>query len=233
MSPEDAKSFERTLELGKEIAQDLSDSDVLGRWMAHHISDLIVRAENATGQQALELRRETADTIIRLWAHRSAAPLHSHPIEALQPVMETLARLEQDRPWRFYGMFPTDSEPDDDTTHTTLLRFALELENTVRDVVRHIIIVAAEQAAQKEAKWLRLAEHLAEDDERHLLRLIRSMDHRLRTEHTDTAGTADMNQHVQAISALRKAEKRLAEVCSALEEHFAATTNEATEGHTS
>ncbi len=233
MSQEDAESFERTLELGKEIAQDLSDSDVLGRWMAHHISDLIVRAENATDQQTLELRRETADTIIRLWAHRSAAPLHSRPTEALQPVMETLVRLEQDEPWRFYGMFPAGSEPSDDTTRTTLLRFALELEETVRDVVRHVIVVAAEQAAHGEAKWLRLTEHLAEDDQRHLLRLIRHMGSRLRTDDTDTADTDDTNQQTHSISALRKAEKRMAEVRRALEKNLAATTDEVTGDHTS
>lgn len=220
MNPEDAENFERTLELGKELAQDLSDDDVLGRWMAHHISDLIIRAENATGQQALELRRETADTIIRLWAHRSSAPLRSRPTQALDPVSETLVRLEQDKPWRFYGMFPTDSEPDGDTTRTTLLRFALELEETVRDVVRHIIVAAAEQATDKEAKWLRLAEHLAEDDQRHLLRLIRRVKRRLGAEHTDPAATGDMDEHAQSIAALRTAEARLAEIRHALEEHF-------------
>lgn len=223
MSPEDAESFERTLELGREIAQDLSDSDVLGRWMAHHLSGLIVRAENVAEQQAHELQRETADTIIRLWAHRSAAPLSSRPAEALQPVMETMVRLGQDRRWGFYSIFPADSEPDDESTQSTLLRFAVDLEETVRDVVRHIIVVAAEQAAHKEAKWLTLAEHLAEDDQRHLLRLIRLLD----AEDTDTADTGVANRHTDSIAALRKAEKRLAEVRQTLESHFATMTDEA------
>lgn len=232
MSSEDVENFERTLELGKQLAQDLSDGDILGRWMAHHIGDLIVKAENATGRQALELGRETADTIIRLWAHRSNAPLRSRPTEALEPVLKTLVRLEQDKPWRFYEMFPTGEEPDDDANRTTLLRFALELGETVRDVVRHIIVVAAKQAVDKESKWLTLAEHLAEDDQRNLLCMIRRMERRMRAENAEVAFVDDVNEHARAIEALRKAEMRLTEVRHVLEEHFTTTTGKAIEGHT-
>ncbi|MFE7794945.1 hypothetical protein [Streptomyces sp. NPDC057460] len=66
MTPEDAASFEQTLELGKEIAAVLSDHDVLGRWMAHHISDLINRAETAPEAEADGIRRETVAAVLTL-----------------------------------------------------------------------------------------------------------------------------------------------------------------------
>lgn len=80
MSPEDAANFERTLELGKQLALDLSDDDVLGRWMAHYISERIAKAEASSAEgHGQELRNETAELIIGFWAHRAAAPLRSRP----------------------------------------------------------------------------------------------------------------------------------------------------------
>ncbi|MGW3993207.1 hypothetical protein ACWEF6_06935 [Amycolatopsis sp. NPDC004772] len=219
MQPEDVKNFERTLELGKLLTQDLSDDDVLGRWMAHHLGDLIVKAENTTEPEQLELRREAADLIIRLWTVRSGAPLDSSPTSAFEPIVNAFAVLAEHKPWRFYQMFPEGSEPDSDTTQTSLLRVALTLENAIRDVVRHIIVTAAKDAADREANWLQAAEHLADDSHQLLASFARRIDLRqlmdadaLTTE-SDTPGP-----HARSISILRRTEKAIAEVRHALEE---------------
>src|SRR4051812_47403557 len=100
MTPEDAKSFDRTLELGKEIANDLSESDVLGRWMAHHIADLIIQAENATRAEANGIRREAMTAILELWSHRTGFPSPTRPLDAFEPVFRALERLSEPQdPW--------------------------------------------------------------------------------------------------------------------------------------
>lgn len=231
MAPEDAKNFEKTLELGKKIAQDLSDSDVLGRWMAHHLSDLIIRAENTTGNEGLNLQREAFDLILRLWANRSGAPLDSRPTASFEPVVDALTRLSDDKAWHYYGFFPGGHEPDATTTQTSLLRLALILEQTVYDVVRHIIVVATKEAADKEAEWLRAAEHLVEDEHLQLARHVRRLELRLLANtdgDTPTLKTETQNPHAQSIETLRKAENRLADVRRALEEHSAVTINDTT-----
>jgi hypothetical protein len=230
MSPEDAANFERTLELGKEIAKDLSESDILGRWMAHHISDLITRAESSSGPQAEDLRRETANTIIELWKHRAVSPMRSNPTNRLEPVLQVLTRLGQQDRWHFYDIFRPGSEPDEqDTMAAPMLGFALELEDAVRQVIRHIVIFAANEAADREAKWLQLSEHLTEDDQLGALRLIRRMERELKkvgeqsdADKLDPSGVK--NEDVYILSMLYKTEARLEEIRLALEEALSSSS---------
>lgn len=225
MSQEDAENFERTLELGKQIAHDLSDSDILGRWMAHHISDLIVRAESAPEQQSHELRQQTTDTILRLWAQRATVPFEDSPTAALDAVAKAVQRLGDDKPWSFYNMFNRGDQPDsDDMATVTMLKIALELEETVRDVVQHLVVLAAKEAEGRQSKWLRLTEHLAEDDERELLRRLRSLEIRQRVQIAATANQptqhprpADVSMKSHSITVMRAAEKRIADIRRILE----------------
>jgi hypothetical protein len=223
MTPEDVASFERTLELGMEIADSLSESDVLGRWMAHHISDLINQAENATGPEVDGVRREAATAILALWNHRMAFPSPAPPLGTFEPVFRALERLSEPQdPWSFYRMFPSGREPsEDDMVGAPLLRVALSLEETARGVAGEIVALAAQEAADKEAKWLKLTEHLEEDEQRAardaLLRLARTLE-------TYTDG-ADGDPVVDAglpklIAALQHAESQLAEARRALEDRL-------------
>jgi hypothetical protein len=229
MTPEDAASFERTLELGKEIADSLSQSDVLGRWMAHYIGDLIIQAESATGAEADGIRREATTAILTLWNHRMAFPSPAPPLGAFEPVFRALERLSEPQdPWSFYRMFPPGREPsEDDMVGAPLLRVALGLEETVHGIAGEIVALAAQEAADKEAKWLKLSEHLEEDEQRAardaLLQLARTLE-------TYTNG-ADGGPAVDAglpklIAALQHAESQLAEARRALEDRLPAMPSE-------
>jgi hypothetical protein len=64
----------------------MSDDDVLGRWMAHHLGDLIVKAENTPDPERLELRREAADLILlRFAAVRATARNASMSVLPVSP----------------------------------------------------------------------------------------------------------------------------------------------------
>ncbi|MFB6836999.1 hypothetical protein [Streptomyces sp. NPDC056361] len=229
MTPEDAASFERTLELGKEIAGSLSESDVLGRWMAHRIGDLIVQAENATGAEADGVRREATTVILALWDHRTAFPSPTPPLRAFEPVFRALERLSepQDR-WSFYRMFPSGSEPsEDDMAGAPLLRVALSLEETVRGVVGEIVALAAQEADDKEAKWLKLSEHLEPDEQRAardaFLRLAHTLKAYTDGEDGDPAARTGLPK---LIAALQRAESQLAEARRVLEDALPAMPSE-------
>ncbi|MFJ2769195.1 hypothetical protein [Streptomyces sp. NPDC087300] len=229
MTPEDAASFERTLELGKGIADSLAQSDVLGRWMAHHIGDLIVRAENATGAEADGVRCEAMTAILALWNHRTAFPSPTPPLGAFEPVFKALERLsEPQHPWSFYRMFPSGGEPsEDDMVGAPLLRVALSLEETVRGVAGEIVALAAQEAADKEAKWLQLSEHLEPDEQRvardALLRLARTLQAYTDGEDGDPAAGAGLPK---LIAALQGAESQLAEARRVLEDGLPAMPSE-------
>ncbi|WP_432752311.1 hypothetical protein ACE1OA_04680 [Streptomyces sp. JL2001] len=229
MTPEDAASFERTLELGKEIADSLSESDVLGRWMAHRIGDLIVQAEDATGAEADGARREATTVILALWDHRMAFPSQTPPLRAFESVFRALERLSEPRDrWSFYRMFPSGSEPsEDDMAGAPLLRVALSLEETVRGVVGEIVALAAQEADDKEAKWLKLSEHLEPDEQRAardaFLRLAHTLKAYTDGEDGDPAARTGLPK---LIAALQRAESQLAEARRVLEDALPAMPSE-------
>ncbi|WP_459648957.1 hypothetical protein [Kitasatospora sp. Ki12] len=216
-------SFEKTLALGKEIAQSLPSNDVLGRWMAHHIGDLIIRAQAADDSQIDSARREAANTILKLWSHRASLNTQDPPMSSFGPVFKALARLsEKQDPWHFYGMFRSGQQPDDaDVGVTPLLQHALELEDIVRGVVRGVVLLAAKEAAGTEAKWMELSDHLEDDDQhralQEILRLIREGDAEDESEAPPKV-LADKGSEVAA--SLRKAEARISRIRIALEEHL-------------
>ncbi|QKZ17050.1 hypothetical protein [Streptomyces chartreusis] len=219
MTPEDAANFRRTLELGKEIADSLSESDVLGRWMAHHISDLIIKAENAPGPEGDDIRREAATAILALWNQRTEFPSTAPPpLGAFEPVFRALERLSEPQdPWSFYRRFPPGREPsEDDMSAAPLLRIALSLEETVRRVTGEIVALAAQEAVDKEAKWLKLSEHLEEDEQRAardaLLQLARTLE-----TYTDKDPAVDAGLP-KLLAALQGAESQLAEARQALKD---------------
>ncbi|GAA2779409.1 hypothetical protein RMN57_05945 [Kitasatospora sp. CM 4170] len=226
MHPEDAASFEKTLALGKEIAESLPSNDVLGRWMAHHIGDLIVRAQAADESQVQSVRRETASTILDLWSHRASLNTQDPPMTSFGPVFRALERLsEKQAPWHFYGTFRSGHQPDaSDMGMAPLLQHALELEDIVRGVVRDVVVLAAEEAASKEAKWLELSEHLDEDDQHRALqevfRLMHEGDHETDLQAPHSGQIGDLAAKSAEVGAsLRKAEARIARIRLALEEH--------------
>lgn len=221
-------SFEKTLSLGRQIAEELDDSDVLGRWMAHHISDLITRAEAAEGDtDAEELRNAATKSILELWSHRAAlATRGDKPLATYDPIFTALTRLsEPQEPWRFYGLFPPGDEPDDaDMVGAPLLRVAMTLEDIIRDVVRQVVVVAAEEAADREATWVALSEHLIEDDQRSVLRKLRQLRFTAATNNEPlNASQAPPSNAPQTLlklaDTLREAETSMAQVRLAVEAH--------------
>lgn len=230
MPPEDGASFERTLELGKEIAKNLPGDDVLGRWMSHHISDLITRAETTPGPDGDEIRSETARTILELWAHRADLPVRNRPMATFKPVFTALDRLsEPQEPWAFYGTFEKGNEPSHaDMIGALLLKLALELEDTAREVVQQIVIFAADEATDTEAKWLQLSAHLGEDDQRRARRSIRQLQRSLTQEYerlaTDQDPVSDVaDDRAELVATMRRAEGTLERIRKTLEAHLSRT----------
>lgn len=92
--------------LGRYLVQELGladETDTLGRWMAHHIAELIDRVEYApTERERHSARRQATDTILRLWRHRAALPGTAYPLAPYSHVLKVVARLQpSDNPFRF------------------------------------------------------------------------------------------------------------------------------------
>jgi hypothetical protein len=79
--------------------------DTLGRWMAHHLAELIDEAENgAPAAERLRARKNATETILKIWEHRASLPLSAYPLAPYKDVLKVLDRLwPNDNPFRRFG----------------------------------------------------------------------------------------------------------------------------------
>jgi hypothetical protein len=92
------------LELGKHLVSELGledSNDTLGRWMAHHVAELITATEEAESEAEKAVVGERAvETILKLWAHRTALPGQAYPLAQFGEILELLSKLTPDaNPW--------------------------------------------------------------------------------------------------------------------------------------
>lgn len=85
------------MELGKHLVSELGfedSNDTLGRWMAHHVAELIAAAKEAKHKAQRALAEECAvKTILKLWEHRTTLPGQAYPLAQFQEILELLSKL--------------------------------------------------------------------------------------------------------------------------------------------
>lgn len=179
MSP--ARS-EAVVALGKQLVLQLgAEDDILAAWMAHHIADLIARAEAATSEDKAAADEACAAAILELWRHRNVLPEHLRPLDELQPILRTLAFLDLDptdhryypTPMRAAATGGVEGEPK------RLLEVAMGIDYTARVLIRMFLKYAVSAAADGAGAWVDLAAAAAPDEssaEQKLLALITSED---------------------------------------------------------
>lgn len=97
-----SKPARDVLVLGRHLVVELQlekSVDTLGRWLAHHVAELIARAETAEedAKRTIALA-EAVDTILRIWQHRGAIENRLNPLADLRPAIEVLRKLGRETP---------------------------------------------------------------------------------------------------------------------------------------
>ncbi|MBZ4421774.1 hypothetical protein [Myxococcus sp. RHSTA-1-4] len=96
-----------TLALGRELVRNLeldARGTMLERWLAHHLAELMVEAEKATGSAKADAVARAADIILRLWAKRRDMPATADPLGGYREAIAVLSRLMPDHnPWESYA----------------------------------------------------------------------------------------------------------------------------------
>ena len=100
------------LRLGARIVRELdfeNSNDTLGRWMAHHLAELIERAESIEGDGRTEVQERIIDLTLKLWAQRQSLPKGAYPLNELEQVISVVWRLRPEAsPFRRMGSNKTE-----------------------------------------------------------------------------------------------------------------------------
>ena len=86
------------MRLGARIVRELGlepGVDTLGRWMAHHLAEVMREAENAEESNKELAREQAVELILKLWSHRQSLPGGASPLNDLKTVMSVIGQLGQ------------------------------------------------------------------------------------------------------------------------------------------
>ena len=85
------------LELGDYLVHELGLSnsvDTLGRWMSHHLAEIIVQArDEKSSKKRKTAKKQAVDLIFKIWAHREKLPGSAYPLSRYKdalPIIELM-----------------------------------------------------------------------------------------------------------------------------------------------
>ncbi len=144
------------LSLGRRLASEFDETDLLGRWMCHHLSGLLREAAEADGHERRAAEHRAADLVLRIWKHKAATPFRQEPVAGIDAVTDGLARLgSQPDPWSQSRQARRgEATPPADQTHLyEALRLADELDTLTGRTLSSLFYLAGQAALEDAAPW--------------------------------------------------------------------------------
>lgn len=167
------------LELGKYLVRELNledEVDTLGRWMSHHLAELIHKAENGkTTEERLQASQQSIETILRIWDHRKNLPRQIYPLAEYDELLKVINRLRIDSNPYFYG-YNSDRTDNiasmlfDNFTRLILVLLLMKVESveSQKKVDNNVVEFLDEQEKQIWSaiqEWMTIFPEKSEDDE--------------------------------------------------------------------
>ncbi|GAA5531407.1 hypothetical protein [Herpetosiphon gulosus] len=99
------------LELGQYLVRELgldTGVDTLGKWMAHHLAQLMDMVNHATTEnERLIAQQRSIEIILKIWEHRAMLPGRIYPLHTLKEVIPVLKRLQPtNNPFSYFENSP-------------------------------------------------------------------------------------------------------------------------------
>lgn len=86
------------LGLGQYLVRELGFEDgvdTLGRWMAHHVAELMDRADHgSTASERSKAYKDATETILKIWDHRTSLPGNTYPLAPYTEILKTIELLK-------------------------------------------------------------------------------------------------------------------------------------------
>lgn len=140
---EPSKPPKGVLELGRHLVRELGlhdGGDTIGRWMAHHLAELIDTAENATtSEERIRAEERATETILKIWEHRTSLPRKAYPLAPYKDILQILNRLRpDDNPFKYFGNSPEARREQlaanlfDNLTHLVIALLLMRMPSDVK-----------------------------------------------------------------------------------------------------
>ncbi|MHC8361978.1 AVAST type 3 anti-phage protein Avs3b [Pseudomonas sp. LS2P72] len=133
--------------------------DTLGRWMAHHIAELITEAESASGDDRTAKMANVREAILALWAHRHVLPSGRSPFADMEPIFNALESLDPDTPhFRYFSPSLAPGVSDEESEEVQrYVEMAKAIDRASKVIVNFCIAEAAQKALDTSKEWVQLA----------------------------------------------------------------------------
>ena len=166
---EQSKQFKCILDLGKRLVKelDLSQStDTLGRWMTHHVAELIEQTEKANGKDRVRLKEYCRKEILALWQHINVLPQGSNPFSDLQPILLTIRALDPENQAYFYHQQVQEAASDSKLPESAKewLKLSLGLDHSARLLISVCLRNAEALASEEYSEWISLSENTLDQE---------------------------------------------------------------------
>ena len=165
---EKSKNYKDVLTLGKLLVKELGleqSVDTLGRWMAHHISELIVEADKTEGSDKSDVEDRCREAVLALWNHINVLPRGHRPFENIEPLLATIQALDPENQAYFYQS-EAQSKIEQSTLSNqakNLLELSLGIDYSARLLIGMCLKYAANEIAEEKRDLLELAKSLDAD----------------------------------------------------------------------
>ena len=149
------------MRLGARIVRELElepGVDTLGRWMAHHLAEVMQEVESAEGSDKEQAQERAVDLILKLWSHRRNLPRGAYPLNDLKVVMSVIRQLRPEAsPYQWHSTNETE-------------KLLARIFNGLRLVVTHGVLLIA--GTTKLPDDLDAAAPFLDDEERQFIEAV-------------------------------------------------------------
>ncbi|KPQ27479.1 MAG: hypothetical protein HLUCCO06_17420 [Halomonas sp. HL-93] len=178
---ENSEQSKKTIELGKRIVEELEldhSCDTLGRWMAHHLAQLIVTAEQATEDNKRTAQQECRAAILEIWEHVLSLPTGSRPFRDLEPIVETIRALDPDERIYFYQTRAQEVAENSELPEAAKewLELSRGIDYNARLLIKMCFDRVANETSGKLKEWIELASDAGARD-LPIVRVIHQLDY--------------------------------------------------------
>ncbi|KHS82122.1 hypothetical protein RC81_00545 [Pectobacterium brasiliense] len=159
------------MQLGKKLVEELelnNSVDTLGRWMAHHIAELIYDAENTKNEtMRIAKQLEIRDSVWAFWAKRYELSFGNKPFKELEPILRALESLdpENQQPRYFFPNLGLTNREKESTETQKWLKVAEYIDSSSKILIDYCLSLAAENSIDKSQEWVELAQKAGLDDD--------------------------------------------------------------------